>query len=121
MQTQNSSSPFPAADGEGCIARNIKRIAHMDIAGGAQIVSKGNLVFISHMLPPHGTSIIDVSDHKNPSLLASVNLDGEHSHSHKVVVAGDLGFKKNDAFSDGGVWRSLVGTFDSFQAASLWG
>ena len=90
MVSHNSSSPFPPADAEGCIARNVRRIAHMDIPGGAQIVSKGNIVFVAHMLPPHGTSIIDVADPKNPSLLASVKLDGDHSHSHKVGVAGDL-------------------------------
>lgn len=81
---------FPAVDSEGCIARNVRRIAHLDLPAGAQIVARDGFLFVGHMAPPHGTSIIDVRDPRKPVVLATVDLPENHSHSHKVVVAGDL-------------------------------
>jgi len=72
------------------LARNIKRVGHLDIPGGGQVVVDGHHAFIGHMAPPHGTSIVDVSDPKNPKLTASIELADGYSHSHKVRVAGDL-------------------------------
>ncbi len=83
-------NPFPTADAEGCVSRNVKRIAHVDLPGGAQIVSRNGVIFIGHMSPPLGTSIMDVSDPQNPSLLNTLELPDDQSHSHKVVVCGDL-------------------------------
>jgi hypothetical protein len=83
-------SHLPPAAADGSIAKNVRRIAHMDLPGGAQVLARDGLVFVSHMSPPHGTSIIDARDPKNPSLLASVTLPDAYSHSHKVALAGDL-------------------------------
>lgn len=73
----------------GPMAQNVKRIARMDIPGGGQVEVKGNYAYIGHMEPPHGTSIIDVSDPKNPRLVSKIDLEGNDSHSHKVRVVGD--------------------------------
>ncbi len=81
---------FPAADSEGCIARNVRRIGHLDIPGGAQIICQGGHAFIGHMSPPAGTSVIDVSDPRNPKVVATIDLPADHTHSHKVMVSGDL-------------------------------
>ncbi len=86
-RTQNT---FPAADSHGCIAKGVRRIAHLDIPGGAQVVEQNGYLFVGHILPPNGTSIIDVRDPKNPVLAATVVLPDMQSHSHKVMVSGDL-------------------------------
>ncbi|MCJ7830319.1 MAG: hypothetical protein MUP74_02930, partial [Desulfobacterales bacterium] len=84
MTDNGKMNPFPTADADGCISRNVKRIAHVDLPGGAQIVSRKGVVFIGHMSPPFGTSIIDVSDPQNPSLLKTLELPDDQSHAHKV-------------------------------------
>ena len=38
----------------------------------------------------HGTTIIDVSDLRNPRVVSQIKLDGPHSHTHKVRIAGDV-------------------------------
>lgn len=72
------------------LAHNVARVGHLNIPGGGQVVVQGDLAFVGHMKPPHGTSIIDVSDPKNPRLVTTIMLEGEASHTHKVRVAGDL-------------------------------
>lgn len=70
--------------------RNIRRLGHLDIDGGGQVVVQGDYVYIGHMKPPMGTSIINVSDPKNPLLVAHIPPPDDYSHSHKVRVCGDL-------------------------------
>jgi hypothetical protein len=72
------------------LARNIRRIGHLDIPGGGQIVLAGDHAFVGHMRPPHGTSIIDVSDPRNPRISAKIDLPDDTSHTHKVRVVGNL-------------------------------
>ena len=40
----------------------IREVAWVDIAGGGQVVLDGNYAYVGHMQPPHGTSVLDVSD-----------------------------------------------------------
>ncbi len=79
-------------NGEFQLARNVKRIGHLDIPGGGQVVVQGSHAYIGHMKPPHGTSIIDVSDPAQPKLVGAVELADGYSHTHKVRVVGDLMF-----------------------------
>ncbi len=72
------------------LSRNLRRIGHLDIPGGGQIVVEGDYAYIGHMKPPHGTSILDVSDPAKPRLVASIAPPSPHSHTHKVRVVGDL-------------------------------
>lgn len=72
------------------LAHNMRRLGHLDIPGGGQVMVQGSLAFVGHMKPPHGTSIIDVSDPANPRLLTTIMLEGDASHSHKVRVVGDV-------------------------------
>jgi len=74
------------------LSRNLRRIGHLDIPGGGQIVVDGDHAYIGHMKPPHGTSILDVSDPAKPRLVASIDPPSPHSHTHKVRVVGDLMF-----------------------------
>lgn len=74
----------------GCVANNVRRVGSLDIPGGGQVVVEGGYAFVGHMKPPHGTTIIDVSDPAAPTVVAEIPTDGPYSHTHKVRVAGDL-------------------------------
>ena len=72
------------------LSRNIRRLAHLDIEGGGEVVVRGSYAYVGHMKPPMGTSIIDVSDPANPEVVAHVAPPDEWSHTHKVKLVGDL-------------------------------
>jgi hypothetical protein len=72
------------------LTRNTRRIGRLDIPGGGQVVVRGNYAYVGHMNPPHGTSIIDVSDPARPRLVSQITLGDSYSHTHKVRVVGDL-------------------------------
>ena len=72
------------------LARNVRRLSRLEIPGGGQVRVQGNYAYIGHMKPPHGTTIVDVSDPKHPRVLATQMLPDAYSHTHKVRVAGDI-------------------------------
>jgi hypothetical protein len=74
------------------LARNVRRIGHLDLPGAGQVTIAGQHAYVGHIPNKQNlsTSIVDIADPANPRLLASVMLDDPTSHSHKVRVAGDL-------------------------------
>src|SRR4249919_3691976 len=76
----------------GALARNVRRIGHLDLPGAGQVTVAGHYAYVGHIPNKDnlGTSIVDISDPGNPRLVATVTLDDPTSHSHKVRVAGDL-------------------------------
>ncbi|MGI9421714.1 MAG: RNA polymerase subunit sigma-70 [Hyphomicrobiaceae bacterium] len=72
------------------LARNARRIGELDIAGGGQVYVQGHYAYIGHMRPPHGTSIIDISEPKAPKLISQIELDSARAHTHKVRVVDDI-------------------------------
>jgi hypothetical protein len=74
------------------LARNVRRLGHLDLAGAGQVTIAGSHAYVGHLPNEHqlGTSIIDVSDPRRPRVVATVTLDDPQSHSHKVRVAGNL-------------------------------
>ena len=72
------------------LAKNLRRIGHLDLAGGGQVFVADGYAYVGHMKPPYGTTIIDVHDPKTPKVAAEIHLDDSRSHSHKVRVAGDI-------------------------------
>lgn len=72
------------------LARGVRQVGMLDVAGGGQVVVAGDHVFIGHMKPPYGTTIVDISDRSRPKVAAEIRLEGDASHTHKVRVAGDL-------------------------------
>src|SRR5713101_6651606 len=74
------------------LARNVRRLGHLDLAGAGQVTIKDTHAFVGHIPNPErlGTSILDISDPRNPRLVAAVTIDDAGSHSHKVRVAGDI-------------------------------
>jgi hypothetical protein len=69
--------------GEG---RGLRQVGYFDCAGGGQVVVDGEVAFIAHMHAPEGTTIVDVSDPRNPRHLAALEVP-KGLHSHKVRAA----------------------------------
>ena len=69
---------------------NVRRIARLEIPGGGQVRVHGNYAYVGHMKPPHGTTIVDVSDPKAPKVVTTLLLPDAQSHTHKVRVVGDV-------------------------------
>ncbi len=82
-------------------ARQFRQIGYLDIPGGGQVVVDGRWAYIGHMAPPHGTSIVDVSDPRAPRLVSQVAVPG-NIHSHKVRVLGDLMLVNHERYPAGG-------------------
>lgn len=75
---------------EFTLARNIRPLGRLEIAGGGQVVVQGDYAYVGHMKPPMGTSIIDVSDPAAPRVVSHIEPPDAYSHTHKVRVCGDL-------------------------------
>jgi hypothetical protein len=70
-------------------AKGVRKVGYIDCAGGGQVVVERGRAYVGHMRSPHGTSIFDVRDPRNPSLLASLEMPAG-THSHKVRLQGDV-------------------------------
>jgi hypothetical protein len=86
-----------AADANGVVALNVKRIGHLDIPGGGQVVVQGKTAYVGHIDPPAGTSIVDISDLSKPKILSTLEMPPDN-HSHKVRVSGDIMLINNEAY-----------------------
>ncbi len=67
----------------------LRQISYLDCIGGGQVYVQGNYAYIAHMDAPAGTSIVDISDPKNPKQVAHIEIP-QDVHSHKVRVENDL-------------------------------
>ncbi len=69
---------------------NIRHLARMSLGGAGQVTIDGNYAYLGYMYGPEGTSIVDISDPRNPQLITTIMLQNKQSHSHKVRVVGDV-------------------------------
>ena len=76
----------------GALARNVRRIGHLDLPGAGQVNIHGRYAYVGHIPSKSdlGTSIVDIADPANPRVISTVNVGDLTSHSHKVRVAGDI-------------------------------
>src|ERR671918_2857008 len=74
------------------LAHNVSRLSHLDLPGAGQVYVDGKFAYIGHIPNKQqlGTSILDVSDPKNPKVVSQIHLDDPDSHSHKARVIGDI-------------------------------
>ena len=74
------------------LARNVRRVGHLDLPGAGQVCVSGGHAYVGHIPSPSqlGTSIIDVSDPKHPRVASTITLDDPTSHSHKARAVGDI-------------------------------
>ena len=80
------------------ITNNFKSVSRIEIPGGGQVTVKDNYAYIGHIPNKNnlGTSIIDISNPKNPKIVHQIFLDDPESHSHKARVVGDLLFVNSE-------------------------
>src|SRR5436305_6234650 len=74
------------------LARNVKRLSRLELPGAGQVYVAGKYAYVGHITNRQrlGTSILDVSDPRQPKLLSQISVDEPDSHSHKARVIGDL-------------------------------
>ena len=90
------------------ISENVRFLGRIDLPGGGQVVVRNGVAYVGHMDPPHGTTLLDVSDPKRPKVLSRIEVP-MNTHSHKVRVHGDImtvnheGYGKGRAGVPGGV------------------
>jgi hypothetical protein len=68
---------------------NTTLISHIETPGGGQVWVEGTTLYVGHMRPTSGTTIIDVADPRKPKVLAEIEV-APGWHSHKVRVSGDI-------------------------------
>jgi hypothetical protein len=69
---------------------NVRHLCRQEIPGGGQIVIQGHYAFIGHQHGPDGTTILDISNPREPRIVSKLTVSHPWSHSHKVRVVGDL-------------------------------
>ena len=84
--------------GNGIVAHNVRKIGHLDLPGGGQVVVQGKTAYVGHIDPPDGTSIVDVSDLSRPKGLSTLKVPPE-THSHKVRVSGNIMVINNENYT----------------------
>ncbi|WP_376099869.1 LVIVD repeat-containing protein [Roseomonas sp. CCTCC AB2023176] len=81
-------------------SRNVNLISRLDVPGGGQVWVDGTNLYIGHMRPPHGTTVVDIADPRNPRVLHHIPIP-EGWHSHKVRVADGLMLVNHEKFGPG--------------------
>ena len=89
-KTTTTSTKHSAAAAPTALAKNMRRVGHLDLPGGSQVYTQGDYAYVGHMKPPLGTSVIDISNPKKPKVVCTIPLKSERSHTHKVRVVGDI-------------------------------
>src|SRR3546814_16383274 len=72
------------------LARNIRRVAHLDLPGGGQVVVQGGYAYVGHMKPPYGTTILDVRAPNNPRILPEIRPGADTPHTPTVRAPAPL-------------------------------
>ena len=99
-------------------AHNTRLISHIDCPGGGQVWWDRDVLYVSHMRPPDGTSIYDVSDVKHPRLIAKLDVPMGW-HSHKVRVADGVMLVNYEKFREGAPeFGGGLGIFDVSRPAA---
>src|SRR2546429_638198 len=81
-------------------SNGIKVVGYFDCYGGGQVVGRERIAYVGHIAPPHGTSIIDVSDPSKPRELAKIAVT-EGTLSHKVRVENGVMLVNREIFPIG--------------------
>ncbi len=76
----------------------VKSISRIELPGAGQVCVDGNFSYVGHIPNKNnlGTSILDVSNPRDPKLISQIFLDDPESHSHKARVVGDLLFVNSE-------------------------
>jgi len=69
--------------------KGVRAVGYFDCTGGGQVVVEGNYAYVGHVNGTTGTTIIDVSDPKNPRQVANIPT-ASGIHAHKVRAANGI-------------------------------
>ena len=74
------------------LSKNVQRLSRLELPGAGQVTVEGKHAYVGHITNKQGlgTSILDVSNPRDPRLLTQIFLEEKDSHSHKARVAGDV-------------------------------
>src|SRR3954452_25145543 len=74
------------------LAQNVTRLSRLELPGAGQVYVDGRYAYVGHIPNKQqlGTSILDITDPKDPRIVSQVHLDDPESHSHKARVIGDI-------------------------------
>jgi hypothetical protein len=96
-------------------SRGLRLVGHSDLAGhgdGMQVMRQGDALYVGHFGPSGmGTSILDVSDVANPTLVRQIEAPAG-AHNHKVQVADGLLLVNHEAFRGGKPERAGMAIHD---------
>src|SRR5258706_8171078 len=85
---------LPAANSDAGSAAggssNIRHLSRMELEGGGQIVLDGSYAYVGHQHRPHGTTILDIANPRQPKIVSTLKPHHPFSHSHKARIVGDL-------------------------------
>ena len=73
-------------------AWNLRLIGHSDLAGhgdGMQLMLKDEYLFVGHVLGKMGTTVLDVSNPRDPRVVQQLEIP-PYTHSHKVQIVDDI-------------------------------
>ncbi len=73
------------AEGSG-----INHVGYFDCPGGGQVVVDGMTAYVGHVSGPEATTIVDVSDPKNPRQVNQISCKHAGVHAHKVRVENGI-------------------------------
>jgi len=87
------------ASGPAPPAENVELIGHLDIEGGGMVDVHEGVAYIGHMKPPFATTILDVSNPTNPTILSRIEAK-PHTHSHKARACGGVMLTNRELYAD---------------------
>ena len=85
-----------------CLASNTTLVSHFDCPGGGQVWVEGTTLYVGHMRPTSGTTIVDVADPAQSEACWRASTCRDGWHSHKVRVAGDIMVVNHEKFGKAG-------------------
>jgi len=106
---------------EAPLSRNVKRLGHLDLPGAGQVYVAGRYAYIGH-IPNRaqlGSSIVDVSDPREPRVVSQIHLEDPRSHSHKARVIGDLMIVNSEQNGPGRQQADLQAEAGSYDAGGF--
>ena len=71
-------------------ASGIREIGYFDCPGGGQVVVDGTTAYIGHIAGPEATTVVDVSDPRNPRQVHQLTCRHAGAHAHKVRACNGL-------------------------------
>ena len=83
--------------------QGVREVGYADCPGGGQVYVDGTTAYIGHIKGPEATSVIDVSDPKNPKTAKEILCKHSGSHSHKVRVQDGIMLTNYESIGYAGV------------------